>query len=79
MYKKGYLEEYISKFKNMSLADYTQYSKIRGRRILIQSKKDFFKENLQAGKNPNSTDVHATKSIDNIAAYLATYMSKKRR
>jgi hypothetical protein len=27
--------------------------------------------------NPNSTDVHATKSIKNLAAYLAKYMSKK--
>lgn len=28
-------------------------------------------------KNPNSTDVHATKKIKNMAAYLAKYMSKK--
>lgn len=27
--------------------------------------------------DPNSTDVHATKNIKNIAAYLAKYMSKK--
>jgi hypothetical protein len=28
-------------------------------------------------KNPNSTDVHATKKVKNMAAYLAKYMSKK--
>lgn len=28
-------------------------------------------------KNPNSTDVHATKKIKNLAGYLSKYMSKK--
>lgn len=35
----------------------------------------FFKNN--GHKDPNSTDVHATKKIKNLAAYLAKYMSKK--
>jgi hypothetical protein len=36
---------------------------------------EFYKAN--GHKNPNSTDVHATKKIKNMAAYLAKYMSKK--
>lgn len=36
---------------------------------------EFYKKH--GHKNPNSTDVHATKKINNIAAYLAKYMSKK--
>lgn len=33
--------------------------------------------NKNGHMNPNSTDVHATKKIKNMAAYLAKYMSKK--
>jgi hypothetical protein len=36
---------------------------------------EFFKENKH--KDPNSTDVHATRKIKNMAAYLAKYMSKQ--
>ena len=36
---------------------------------------DFFEKHSHW--NPNSTDIHATKSIKNIAGYLAKYMSKK--
>jgi hypothetical protein len=36
---------------------------------------EFFKKHGHT--NPNSTDVHATKSIKNLAGYIAKYMSKK--
>lgn len=36
---------------------------------------NFYKEN--GHKQPNSTDIHATKKIKNMAAYLSKYMSKK--
>lgn len=36
---------------------------------------NFFKK--EGHKNPNSTDVHATRKIKNMAAYIAKYMSKK--
>lgn len=35
----------------------------------------FYKAN--GHKDPNSTDIHATKKVKNMAAYLAKYMSKK--
>lgn len=35
----------------------------------------FYKKNKHY--NPNSTDIHATKKIKNLAAYLAKYMAKK--
>lgn len=36
---------------------------------------DFFKK--ERHKSPNSTDVHATRKIKNMAAYLSKYMSKQ--
>lgn len=75
--KKGYMSEYSSKFSSMSLEDYQEYSYSQGITDKEVIRKRFLYGKSTNWENPNSTDVHAVEKVDNIAAYLASYMSKK--
>lgn len=47
------------------------------RKLAIEKQKITFGKNQKEGwRNPNSTDIHAIRDIDNLAAYVAKYISK---
>lgn len=57
---------------------YIPYNKIRDTWNQIQDKNGYLNKFFQkhGHKNPNSTDVHAVKKIKNLAAYMASYLTK---
>lgn len=71
------MKQYTNKFKNMTLEDYTAYSISEGTTDIEIIKKRFIQGKASNWENPNSTDVHSVLGVKDLAAYLATYMSKK--
>lgn len=57
---------------------YIHYQSIRNKWNSIQQKHGYIKEYIANGgdENPNSTDIHGVKSIDNLASYMVKYMGK---
>lgn len=55
------------------------YDKARGRWNRIVEKLGYLTEfeKINGHRDPNSTDIHKTKDVKNLAAYLSSYMSKK--
>lgn len=75
--KLGYVSEYRSKFSSMSYEQFKVYSNRNGE-IPSQVIKRRYRDGCQANwTNPNSTDVHAVRSISNLAAYMVKYMVKQ--
>lgn len=76
--KHGYLDSYQEKFKNATSVD--DYLKIRLHEG-VKLSREGAKKAFEAGKkdnwlNPNSTDVHSTKKVRKMAAYMAKYLTK---
>ena len=77
--KKGLMKEYTDKMKNLSFEDYVNMIDNKGTKDIRLIKKNFEYNNSTGWCNPNSTDVHSIKGVQNLSAYLATYMSKKEK
>lgn len=75
--KKGYMKPYTDRFKNMSLLDYKAYSEKQGTSDFNVIKKRFIYGKTTNWCNPNTTDIHSVQQVNDLGAYLATYMSKK--
>lgn len=75
--KKGYMDDYTKKFEKMSLGDYIKYSRKQGTESIHVIKKRFIYGKSTKWLNPNTTDIKSLRKIDNAAAYLSSYMSKK--
>lgn len=88
--KKGLMSGYTDKFSRMSKNEYVKY---RLNEVSNDSDSIDLVENSElekiikayefgvntGWKNPNSTDVKAVRNVKDLAAYLATYMSKKEK
>lgn len=78
----GYVSEYQSHFKKMSFEEYRSLRLANAKKSnstisvesIIKSYNDGKKNNWS---NPNSTDVKTVFKVNNLAAYLAKYLSKK--
>lgn len=75
--KKGLMEEYTTKFSNMTLEQYRREVNKQGKVPFAVVKKRFLYGKFTNWKNPNTTDIHSIRKVKDLAAYLATYMSKK--
>lgn len=75
--KKGYMQAYRDKFRFMSFDNYKQFSNEYTNATLSDIKKRFEFGTATNWERPNSTDIHAVKNVKDLAAYLASYMSKK--
>lgn len=74
--KHGAMDNYTKKHASLSFDDYCCMYNPDGTRDLSKLRNSY-EAGVQCGwSDPNSTDVHAVWAIDNLAAYLAKYMSK---
>ena len=77
--KNGYMSGYTKKHINLSFQDYKDLY-LKDDQSNIENLIVSFKKGVECGwSNPNSTDVHAVHKVDDISAYLASYMSKKEK
>lgn len=75
--KNDLMHEYTNKHLAMSFDDYNKTYNAEGKHDIEVVRKRYEKGVSEGWQNPNSTDVHAVYKVKDIAAYLATYMSKK--
>lgn len=75
--KKGLMAQYTTKFFNMSLEEYRRETDPGKKVDFNVIKKRFLYGKQTEWKNPNTTDIHSIRKVKDLAAYLATYMSKK--
>lgn len=75
--KNGLLEEYHNKHKSMTFEDYLSTYDPAAQKDINAMRKAFNHGTDTNWLDPNSTDIHAVNSLRDIAAYLASYMSKK--
>lgn len=73
------VDYYAAKFGTMDFREYSDYRKLTavGRRPSLASLKTAYAYGKEtAWRNPNTTDIHSTKKIKNMAAYLTEYIAK---
>lgn len=75
--KLGYVTRYQNQWKNVSYETYRQYRQLTDKAPETQIRKAYEKNCKENWSNPNSTDVHATKNVRNLGAYLSKYMAKE--
>ena len=75
--KLGYIDLYHEKFKNMSERDYIKFRYKDSNPDLSVVLKAYEYGCKSNWKDPNTTDVHSVHNIDNLAGYMAKYMSKE--
>jgi len=73
----GILALYTEKFEGMSFTDYRKLAKSQGATCNTSIARAFAYGKKTGWKDPNTTDVHAVAKVEDVAAYLASYMSKK--
>lgn len=78
----GYVSEYQSHFKRMSFEEYRLLRLENAKKSKNKVSEEDIVKSYNDGKknkwsNPNSTDVKTVFRVDNLAAYLAKYLSKK--
>ena len=74
--KHGAMSNYTAKHLDMTFEDYCHTYDPQGKRELSQLRA-IYQQGVDSGwTDPNSTDVHAVWAVDDLAAYLAKYMSK---
>lgn len=74
--KLGYVDEYSSKMSNAihSFTDY--YNMYMNQGTYIQLMRRYIIGKSTGWSNPNSVDIHGTRHVKNLAAYLLKYMAK---
>lgn len=74
--KLGYVDRYSSSFEGMSFESYC--SKFQSTRVSKKLLQHRYEEGISAGwRNPNSTDVHSIRKINDVAAYVSKYCAKQ--
>lgn len=76
----GYVDRYSERMKQLTLDDYIKI-RSNGKSNITQKQIEKFthtyNEQTKSGwTSPNSTDIHSLSDIDNVAAYIGTYMSE---
>lgn len=74
--KLGYIEAYHSKFSQMDFKAYQLYSQSNGTNDLSTIYARFQYGKKTNWRDPNTTDIHSTNKVNNLAAYMAKYMAK---
>lgn len=73
----GYLDGYINKYYGISFDDYLNLYPLKGK-AKIEDRRKAYEYGIATGwRSPNTTDIHSTKSINNMAAYMCAYMAKR--
>lgn len=75
--KLGYVDRYKAKFSKCSLSEYNSLVNSKGRLKLEDVKRSWLFGVKTNWEMPNTTDVHSTRNIKNLAAYLSKYVTKK--
>lgn len=73
----GYLSDYCNKFSLMNFEDYNNYRIQQGSTNRNENKKSYKYGNDTHWIMPNSTDVHSLRDVNNAAAYVCKYLTKK--
>lgn len=72
----GYVDAYQEKMQ-ANIKDFSDYVRIYGKTgSYIQLRKRYHAGKASNWSNPNSTDIHSTRKVKNMVAYLMKYMSK---
>lgn len=74
--KLGYIERYHKKFHAMTFKDYQAYMNSIGVNDISKISAAYNYGKKTNWKDPNTTDIHSTYKIKNLAAYLSKYMAK---
>jgi hypothetical protein len=74
--KKGLIDNYTAKHKNLSFEDYTYLYDPKGAKDKIQMRKAFDYGMATNWTDPNTTDIHSVNKINNLGSYLAKYFAK---
>lgn len=74
---EGLIKKYSEKHSKMSLTDYLQAYQPNEKYSEEKRVKAYMYGVATNWENPNTTDVHAIKKINNLAGYLTKYMTKK--
>lgn len=74
--KLGYVDDYATRMRQLSLDDYIYFEKLRGNLNLKSIKKAYAYGVSTNWQSPNSTDVKSVKHIKNFASYMAKYLTK---
>lgn len=75
--KHGIIQKYHDKHKDLSFEDYAEMYSNGGKTDMITLLNRFTAGKKDNWSNPNTTDVHAVHKVRDVAAYLASYMTKK--
>lgn len=74
--KLGYVSEYQSKMQSLSFAEYRQLYNANGSTDIKTLASRFAKGKRENWKNPNSVDVRAVRTNNNLHFYLSKYFAK---
>ena len=73
----GYVRNYKEKFSKLSFSEYLKLRNDQGSTDYKKIKSAYYRGKATNWESPNSTDVHSLRKVENAAAYVAKYMSKK--
>lgn len=74
--KNGLIDKYQDKHKKLTLDEYLLMYGDKKNSNLTQLKKSYETGTAENWENPNSTDIHSVRKVNNLGAYLAKYLSK---
>lgn len=75
---RGLIDGYTAKYINMPFSQYVSIRKPINEDEYVQVQSAYVKGCADKWSNPNSTDVHSTKGVRNLAAYLCSYLTKNK-
>lgn len=75
--KENLINHYQSKHSTLTISDYLNLYPVSEKHTLESRTRAFKYGSSTNWANPNSTDVHSIKNIDNIGSYVASYFTKK--
>lgn len=74
--KLGYIDRYRAKFENMSFNEYANYRNCKSAKEKKQLLTIYQNQKRLKWSEPNSTDIHKTKNVKKLSAYIRKYISK---
>lgn len=74
--KLGYVDSYTHDYSGITLQSYMAKLSVYDKRTMEQKRKAWQRGVVEGWLRPNTTDVHATKNIANLAGYVAKYCAK---
>lgn len=74
--KLGYIDRYSEEFQGLTLQEYIKKVDPSGGKSVERMKISYEYGQKTNWKAPNSTDIHSTRKVRDLAAYLSKYMSK---